>query len=195
MGVGLLLRESAFVEYKCDRTGSLGMNIEALAKVFKMCGPNDSLKIRYATGADQVSFEIESEQMEIPEQQYQVVAKLPSAEFLKICRDLKEFGETVQIQANKEGLRFSVQGDLGAGNIMLKPREAEKDEEKVSLTVREPMGATFALRYLTNFAKAAPLCGAVELGLGPDAPLSVKYVLDSVDNGHLQFYLAPKVDE
>jgi hypothetical protein len=32
---------------------------------------------------------IESEHMEIPEQHYKVVAKLPSAEFQKVCRDLK----------------------------------------------------------------------------------------------------------
>merc|ERR1712225_71004 len=125
---------------------------------------------------------------EIPEQHYKVVVKLPSSEFQKICKDLEEFGETMQVSASKEGIKFSVQGDVGSGNVMLKPRESEKPEEKVTLTVHEPVIATFALRYLNNFAKAAPLCGAVELGLGADAPLSVKYDLDSKDNGHMQFY-------
>jgi len=211
--VGLLLRESAFVEYRCDRPVSLGFNVESLAKVFKLCGPNDSLKIRHANGADQISFqsesaeddkisdfdlklmEIESEQMEIPEQQYNAVAKLPSSEFLKVCRDLKEFGETVTITASKEGIRFSVNGDLGSGNVTLRPREAEKEEEKVSLTVTEPVTATFALRYLNMFARSAPLSGSVELGMGSDSPLSVKYPLEHQDNGQLEFFLAPKIDE
>merc|ERR1711959_224922 len=179
----------------------------------KICGPNDSLKLRAQNDADTLNFQcesseddriadfdlklmqIESEHMEIPEQHYKVVAKLPSGEFQKICKDLKEFGETMQINASKEGIRFSVQGDLGSGNVMLKPRDAEKPEETVSLTVHEPVVATFALRYLNNFAKAAPLCGFVELGLGPDSPLSVKFDLDKADNGHMQFYLAPKIDE
>jgi len=73
--------------------------------------------------------------------------------------------------------------------------KSEKQEERVTLTVHEPVTATFALRYLVNFAKAAPLCGAVELGLGPDAPLLVKYDLEKTDNGYMQFYLAPKIDE
>jgi proliferating cell nuclear antigen len=211
--VALMFRESAFSEFKCDRPASLGMNIDSLAKVFKMCGPNDSLKLKWQNDADHVSFqcesseddriadfdlklmEIESEHMEIPEQHYKVIARMPSSEFQKICRDLKEFGETMQVSASKEGLRFSVQGDVGTGNVMLKPRESEKEEEKVSLTVHEPVTATFALRYLANFAKAAPLCGSVELSLGPDSPLSVKYDLEKSDNGHLQFYLAPKIDE
>merc|ERR1719235_335298 len=118
------------------------MNVESLSKILKMCGPSDSLKVRADTGADHVTFqcessaedrisdfdlklmEIESEHMEIPEQQYKVVVKMPSAEFLKVCRDLKEFGETMQINASKEGIRFSVQGDVGTGNVVLKPRES-----------------------------------------------------------------------
>eukprot|EP00415_Alexandrium_ostenfeldii_P000974 UN0974 len=189
------------------------MNVDSLAKILKMCGPNDSLKLRWRADADTVNFQcesgeedriadfdlklmqIESEHMEIPEQHYKVTARLPSSEFQKICRDLKEFGETMQVKASKEGITFSVQGDVGAGNVMLKPREAEKPEERVTLTVHEPVTATFALRYLVNFAKAAPLCGAVELGLGPDAPLLVEYDLEKTDNGHMQFYLAPKIDE
>eukprot|EP00811_Abedinium_folium_P000884 NODE_10811_length_1327_cov_13.584167.p1 GENE.NODE_10811_length_1327_cov_13.584167~~NODE_10811_length_1327_cov_13.584167.p1 ORF type:complete len:260 (-),score=73.04 NODE_10811_length_1327_cov_13.584167:450-1229(-) len=211
--VSMLLRESAFADFKCDRATSLGMNVDSLGKIFKMCGPSDSLKLRWENDADTVAFQlesgeedrvadfdlklmqIESEHMEIPEQHYKVIAKLPSAEFQKVCRDLKEFGETMQMSASKDGIKFSVQGDLGAGNIMLKPRESERPEERVTLNVHEPVTATFALRYLVIFAKAAPLCGTVELGLGPDAPLSVKYDLEAADNGFVQFYLAPKIDE
>jgi proliferating cell nuclear antigen len=211
--VSLFLREAAFSDFKCDRATSLGMNVDSLHKILKMCSPTDALKLRWQSGADVVSFQcesgaddriadfelklmqIESEHMEIPEQQYKVIAKLPSAEFQKICRDLKEFGETMQVKASKEGITFSVQGDVGGGNVMLKPRESEKPEERVALTVHEPVTATFALRYLVNFAKAAPLSGAVELGLGPDAPLLVKYELEKAENGFMQFYLAPKIDE
>merc|ERR1711865_802344 len=192
---------------------SLGMNVDSLGKIFKMCGPNDSLKLRYQNDADTLNFQcessdddriadfdlklmqIESEHMEIPEQHYKVTVKLPSSEFQKICKDLKEFGETMQISASKEGIKFSVQGDVGSGNVMLKPRESDKPEEKVTLSVSEPVTATFALRYLVNFAKAAPLCGTVELGLGADAPLLVKYNLEAGDNGYMQFYLAPKIDD
>merc|ERR1712048_1196342 len=211
--VSLLLRESAFSEFKCDRATSLGMNVDSLGKIFKMCGPSDSLKLRWQNDADTVNFQcesgeddriadfelklmqIESEHMEIPEQQYKVVVKMPSAEFLKVCRDLKEFGETMVVNASKEGIRFSVQGDIGTGNVLLKPRESEKAEERVALTVHEPVNATFALRYLVTFSKAAHLCGSVEIGLGPDAPLLVKFDLENADNGFLQFYLAPKIDE
>merc|ERR1711904_729775 len=168
--VSLLLRESAFADFKCDRPTSMGMNVDSLSKVFKICGPNDSLKLKWQNDADTLNFQcenseddriadfdlklmqIESEHMEIPGQQYKVVVKLPSGEFQKVCRDLKEFGETMTLTATKEGVKFSVAGDVGNGNVMLKPREAEKPEDKVTLTVHEPVAATFALRYLVNFA-------------------------------------------
>merc|ERR1712224_1146711 len=88
--VSLMLRESAFADFKCDRATSLGMNVDSLSKIFKMCGPTDSLKLRWQNDADRIAdfdlklMQIESEHMEIPEQQYKVVAKLPSAEFLKV---------------------------------------------------------------------------------------------------------------
>jgi len=194
--VSLLLRESAFFDFKCERPTSLGMHVDSLAKILKTCGPNDSLKLRWRAGADIVSFQcesgdddriadfglqlmqIESEHMEVPEQHYKASARLPSAGFQKICRDLKEYGETMQVKASKEGITFSVHGDVGSGNVILKPREADKPEDKVSLTVHEPVTANVAFRYLVNFAKAAPLCGFVELGLGLDAPLLVKYELE-----------------
>merc|ERR1711959_599216 len=104
----------------------------------KICGPSDSLKLKYENDAASLNFQcetseedriadfdlklmqIESEHMEIPEQHYKVVAKLPSSEFQKICRDLKEFGETMQVSASKEGIKFSVQGDVSSGNVLLK---------------------------------------------------------------------------
>ena len=87
MQVSLVLRESAFSEFKCDRPVSLGMNIDSLTKILKMTGPSDSLKIRHKADSDVMNFQcegsddrisefdlklfqIENEHMEIPEQHY-----------------------------------------------------------------------------------------------------------------------------
>ena len=48
----------------------------------------------------------DQEHMEIPEQHYKVVARIPSGEFQKICRDLKEFGETIQITGSTSMTRY-----------------------------------------------------------------------------------------
>ena len=48
---------------------------------------------------------------------YKCNIKMPSHEFQKICRDLSVLGETCTIACTKEGVKFSVTGDLGTGNI------------------------------------------------------------------------------
>merc|ERR1712124_87806 len=148
--VSLLLRESAFSDFKCDRATSLGMNVDSLGKIFKMCGPTDSLKLRWQNDADTVNFQCESGEDD----------RIADFE-LKL---MQIESEHMEIPASKDGIRFSVQGDVGTGNVVLKPRESEKPEERVTLTVHEAVTATFALRYLVTFAKAAPLSSTVELG-------------------------------
>jgi proliferating cell nuclear antigen len=56
---------------------------------------------------------------------------MPSAEFQRIIRDLGTIGDTCTIACTKEGVRFSVAGDLGNGSISVKQNT---DAEKVRKT-------------------------------------------------------------
>merc|ERR1712129_272447 len=40
--------------------------------------------------------------------------------FQRICRDLAAIGDTVTISATKNGVQFAVDGDIGAGSMMIK---------------------------------------------------------------------------
>ena len=71
----------------------------------------------------------ESEYMEFPGQQYKPNMKLSADESQKLCGNLKEFGETLQMRSSKGTITFSVQGDSGTGFGMSKSREAEKPGE------------------------------------------------------------------
>merc|ERR1711881_769944 len=134
--------------------------------------------------------DIEAENLGIPEnQQYKGVIKMPSGELQKICRDLKEFGDSITMHCTKDGLKFTGKG-------VVKPREAEKDGEKVQIHCTEPVTAAFALRYLNFFTKATPLSETVTIQLSDETPLIVEYELDDkTESGSLRFYLAPKIDE
>jgi proliferating cell nuclear antigen len=214
--VAMLLKESAFNLYRCDRNVSLGVNIESVVRIFKTCGNDDIVTIKKEEDSDTLLFSFENPQQErysafelklididcehlgIPDTVYKCVAKMPSLELQKICRDLKEFGETVQIGVtDKDGITFSVNGDIGNGSVRLKRREhTDKESERVELTVEEPVTLAFALRYLNFFTKATPLAETVTMHISRDYPLIVDYELnDSQEKGYLRFYLAPKIDE
>jgi proliferating cell nuclear antigen len=138
--------------------------------------------------------DIDSEHLGIPSTEYTATVRMPAAEFQRICRDLQTMGDTCTISVGKEGVKFSVSGDLGAGNITLKNNTAsEKEEDRVIIQMEEPVELTFALRYLNMFAKATPLSNVVTLSMSPGIPVVIEYPIG--DMGYMRFYLAPKVEE
>ncbi|CAH7685746.1 putative DNA processivity factor [Phakopsora pachyrhizi] len=150
--VSLQLRSSGFTQYRCDRTMTLGINIGSFQKIVRCASNDDILTLRAQDDADllNVIFETEKtdrlaeyemkmmdidiEHLGIPDTDYDAEISLPSSEFNRIIRDLKEMGESVRIEATKEGVKFSADGDIGKGSVMLKhtaaTKKANKDEKK-----------------------------------------------------------------
>lgn len=79
--------------------------------------------------------DIDQEHLGIPETNYDAEVLMSSSEFQKICRDLTVLGESVKIEVSKEGVRFSAEGEIGAGSVFLKPtsvgtiKQEVKDED------------------------------------------------------------------
>lgn len=97
----------------------------------------------------------------------------------------------VVIEATKEGVKFSCQGDIGSGSVTIRQHtNVDKPDQNVTLALAEPVALTFSLKYLVNFCKATNLSSKVKLCLSQEVPLLVEYDLGC---GHLRFYLAPKV--
>eukprot|EP00918_Siedleckia_nematoides_P022095 GHVU01047557.1.p3 GENE.GHVU01047557.1~~GHVU01047557.1.p3 ORF type:complete len:116 (+),score=22.88 GHVU01047557.1:513-860(+) len=58
--VALDMKEAAFDQYRCDRNRTLGLNVESVVKVFKLCGNDDAVTIRHEDESDTISFVFES---------------------------------------------------------------------------------------------------------------------------------------
>lgn len=103
---------------------------------------------------------------------YNVIIKLPSHKFQRICRDLSQIGDSVTISCAKDGVRFAAKGDLGSGTVRLnQTASADKPEDAVTVKMSEPIVLSFALKYLNHFARATPLSSQVSLSLSKDVPL------------------------
>ena len=61
------------------------------------------------------------------------------------------------------------------------------------MEVDDPVTASFALRYLNIFNKAATLCSTVTLKLTADTPLVVEYKIGKL--GSVKHFLAPKIND
>jgi proliferating cell nuclear antigen len=138
--------------------------------------------------------DIDSEQLGIPDTEYKCTISMPSGEFQRIIRDMQVLGDTLTISCTKEGVKFGVTGDLGAGNVLIRQNStAEKDEDRVMIDMQEPVELTFALRYLNFFTKATSLGPTVILSMSPEVPVVVEYPIG--ETGYIKYYLAPKIDE
>merc|ERR1712154_74885 len=225
--VSLELTESGFEGYRCDNDQCLGLQFSALNKILKCMTNKDALSIQARDDGDVISFifesqdqkrysnfelklnDIDQEQLGIPDTDYATTIKMPSTEFQRICRDLAAIGDTVTISATKDGVKFSVNGDIGSGDMTIKglinaPKQKKKDvvkkeddednvDEQVLISLEETVQQTFSLRYLNNFTKATGLAQSVTLRMGPEVPLEVEYKIN--DFGSLRYYLAPKIDD
>jgi len=136
--VSLQLTEGGFENYRCDSNQVLGIQFAALNKILKCMTNKDSLSIQAQDDGDLINFifesqdqkrysnfelklnDIDAEQLGIPDTDYGTTVKMPSSEFQRICRDLAAIGDTVTISATKQGVQFAVDGDIGAGSMMIK---------------------------------------------------------------------------
>ncbi|KAE8359428.1 Mysoin-binding motif of peroxisomes-domain-containing protein [Aspergillus caelatus] len=209
--VSMLLKAEGFSPYRCDRNIALGINLVSLTKVLRAAQNEDILTLKADDSPDAVNLmfesaetdrlseydlklmDIDQEHLAIPETEYAATVEMPSAEFQRICRDLNALSESVVIEATKEGVKFSCQGDIGSGSVTIRQHtNVDKPDQNVSIALSEPVALTFSLKYLVNFCKATTLSSTVTLCLSQEVPLLVEYGLGS---GHLRFYLAPKIGD
>jgi len=207
--VALLLRKDGFEDYTCDRPITLGINLDAMTKVLKCAGNDDTVTMKSSDDADSVTFifesknkisdfelkilDIEADTLGIPEVEYKSVMKMPAVDFQKIVGNLSTWGDAVVIATSKHGVKFSVSGELGSGNINVKANSDVDSESGVVLEVNDDVTLTFALKKLTSFTKATPLSTSVSLSMSDDVPLAVEYTVE--DLGYIRYYLAPKIDD
>ena len=84
--------------------------------------------------------EIDTENLGIPDTPYKASVRMNAQEFQRIIRDLQVIGETCTISVTKEGIRFSVAGTIGTGNVLIRQNAAaENDKDQVIVDMEEPV--------------------------------------------------------
>ena len=59
------------------------------------------------------------------------------------------------IEASKDGVRFSCQGDIGSGSVTVRQHSnVEKPDNDVTINLTEPVSLTFSLKYLSGYRRS-----------------------------------------
>jgi len=131
--------------------------------------------------------EPDTEEMSVPDVEYSTVINLPTSDFQKIIRDMNGISDRIEIKSVGQDLIFSCAGSFAKSKIYRSESNGnmefiQKSDETVVIQ------GEFSLKSLSHFIKCTPLCSHLEMYLGNDLPLIVKYNVASL--GEIKLCLA-----
>ena len=208
--VHLKLNASNFEHYYCESKRILGINMLNFFKLIKTMGNSDTLSLFLERDNESVLgikiensekntttkytlnlMDLHEENIQIPPAHFDSVITMPSVDFQKICRDMHNLADNLEIKCIESQLIFSCKGhfasqetSIGQTNSGLTFVKNENPDDIVQ--------GIFALKHLVLFSKCTNLCNSIELYLKNDYPLILKYSVASL--GDIKLCLAPKCE-
>jgi proliferating cell nuclear antigen len=132
--------------------------------------------------------EPDNEELIVPDIEYSTIINLPTTDFQKIIRDLNGISDRIEIKSVGNDLIFSCDGNFATSRIYRSESDGNMNFiQKLDASV--VIQGEFSLKSLSHFIKCTPLCSHLEMYLGNDLPLIVKYDVASL--GEIKLCLAP----
>jgi proliferating cell nuclear antigen len=127
----------------------------------------------------------------IPPIAFDAVITLDATEFHKICREMHNIAEFVEIKVTPNSITYSCKGDTSDRSTTYYPGE-NGIKIKFSNNKNSIIQGIFELKYLVLFTKCANLCSDIQIFIKNSYPLCIKYTVATL--GKILLCLAP-VDE
>jgi proliferating cell nuclear antigen len=207
--VHMKLHGSKFEHYYCPNKLILGVNMINLFKLIKTMHNNDTLTL-YVDKRDQNKLgikmeneekntsttykldlmDLDEEVLEIPPAEFETIITMPSSDFQKICRDMDNLAETVEIKSVGSKIIFACKGDFAEQETVMGETNVQGMQFKQKPDDKIVQGV-FALKHLVLFTKCTNLCTKIEMYLKNDYPIIIEYVVANL--GFIRLCLAPQV--
>jgi len=209
--VHLKLTANNFELYKCKSKISIGVNMINLFKLIKTMGNSDILTLYLEEDNQSVLgihiensekntitkyklnlMDLHQDNIQIPPPTFSSVITMPSTDFQKICRDMHNLSEELEIKSLGNQLIFSCNGDFASQETLIGETNSGMSYIQND-SPDEIVQGIFNLKYLVLFGKCTNLCNSIELYLKNDYPLIIKYSVASL--GEIKLCLAPKCND
>jgi proliferating cell nuclear antigen len=121
----------------------------------------------------------DTEELVMPDVEYSTVINMPTTDFQKIIRDMNGISDRIEIKSVGNDLIFSCDGNFASSRIYRTESEGNMNfvnKPDASVVVQ----GEFSLKSLSHFIKCTPLCSNLEIYIGNDLPLIVKYDVASL---------------
>ena len=208
--VYLKLGAENFEHFLVKKKRTIGINMLNMFKLIKTMGNNDTLSLFLEEENESVLcikienseknsvtnyklnlMDLHEDNIQIPPATFDSVITMPSVDFQKICRDMHNLADNIEIKSLENQLIFNCKGHfasqetcIGEANSGLSFVKNQNPDEIVQ--------GVYALKHLVLFSKCTNLCNTIDIYLKNDYPLIIKYTVASL--GDIKLCLAPKVE-
>lgn len=203
--VHLKLDAGKFEYFHCENKITIGVNMLNLYKLIRTINSNDTLtlfiesddvnhlgiKIENGDKNTKTTYklnllDLDNPKISVNSADFNYEIMLQSADFQKICRDMYNIAEVVEIKNIGNQLILSCKGDFCSQETVL----ADTENNACNKNNNEIVQGIFNLKYLVLFTKCTNLCSTVELFLKNDYPILLRYMVASL--GEVKLCLAPQ---
>jgi len=147
--------------------------------------------------------DIDEELLSIPDIDYQAELSLSTDKFANLISQLKDFGETLEIECSEDKIILSAHSSENGKMIT---RILIEDLTEFSIEENEIIQMEFALKYLYDICLYQKISKFVELKISKDFPMRIMFPLGNANddttnantnsnNATFLFYLAPKMSD
>ena len=201
--VHMTLSAENFEEYDCKTRVIAGMNMANTYKLLKSVTNNDTLEMSISNGEtlemvvhNQTKkayskfnlklLDIDEDLLESPDLDTDIITTIPSVDFQRICRDMGNLADDINIFRDDDVLELSCKGDFADQSTSIECPE----------NINTRIGNTFSLKYINLFTKATGMCSSVQILQNSEddsLPIILRYTIANL--GDMKFYLSAKAND
>lgn len=208
--VHLKLEKDNFESYYCKHKIFIGVNMLNFFKLIRTLTNNDALTLFIEEGNTNLLgiriengeknslttyylnlIEVDEASYQIPPAQFESIITMPSGEFNKICRDMINLADIIEIKSVGSQLIFSCKGEFASQETIIGETNNGLNFVK-STTEDNIIQGYYNLKHLVLFTKCTNLCNSIEMYMKNNFPIVIKFSVGSI--GSLKLALAPKIE-
>ena len=207
--VHLRLEHDKFEYYYCKEKIVIGLNLPNFFKIIRTITNNDTLSLyikqdnqnligikiensekNYITNYFLNLIEVDERSIQIEPPKFESILTMPSNDFNKVCRDMLNISDTIEIKSIGSQIIFSCKGDFAEQETVMGETTNGLYYVQSSPDVNIIQGY-YNLKHLVLFAKCTNMCNSLTIYLKNSYPLVIEFAVGSL--GELKLALAPKI--
>lgn len=210
--INMKLEKKNFSKFKCTRRKMvLGVNLTYFHKLIKSVDKEEHMTL-YVEEEDphhlgiildnpiknkqekvnMKLLDLGDDEIEIPKITFDAVMQINASEFHKLCREMKQLSEYMEIVCSSKKVEFICKGEYADKQVTYETDDNNGDSIDIkfaSSCTNQIIQGIYDLNHLVLFGKCSVLCGNIQLYMKNDYPLVIKYMLPKL--GRILLCLTP----